>query len=293
MKKLLILLLLINTSVLAFYVYPALTEPRLLALCFNHIGPADNEKYDWSISPQLFRQILDHLNKQGYKTVTSKQLADFVHGKGDIPENAVYLAFAGAATSQVQVAIPELMMRDYHGTFFLRVERDEKKEQLVGLSARKLMAGGEIQSHGRKQGEGFADITNNDVAYYQRLCYEKLDTMEKDVLQLSGKKPIALIHPDGNPYERAFYYLETRGYRVAFTGNSGFINRSCHHFELPMNYIDDDDGLERVLWLLKYRRDETKLYGAACFVLVVFCLLWLGFCSAPLGKKAVTEQKGE
>ena len=278
MRKLLFLLISLNLFAIAFYFYPELTEPKTLALCFNHIGKKDINKYYWNVSQDFFRKILDHLSQGGYKTLTSEQLANFVDGRGTIPQKSVYLAFTGGYEEHADIAVPELQKRGFHGVFFLRVERSKEKGQLVGDEAKKLLPGGEIQTWG-KTNEGFQDFTNNDTAYYVNHTEKTLTAMETDIKALTGEKPIALMHPDGCAHDCVFGLLELRGYRLGFMGISGSIDYYCHPYELRCNVLGNDDDMHRVIELLNFRRDETMAHAAGCLGFLIVCVVALIYVS--------------
>ncbi len=73
-----------------------------------------------------FESQLQWLDDNGYTTVTSQQLTDFLHGSAELPQRSVALTFDVGASKfddYANVVIPTLRQHGFHGIFFILASR--------------------------------------------------------------------------------------------------------------------------------------------------------------------------
>lgn len=84
------------------------------------MGEGVRMETDW------FESQLQWLDDNGYTTVTSQQLADFVHGRATLPQRSVALTFDVGLSKfddYTKVVIPALRQHGFHGIFFILASR--------------------------------------------------------------------------------------------------------------------------------------------------------------------------
>jgi hypothetical protein len=86
-------------------------------LLYHQIAPAPGGPY--SITPQLFREHLDALLKNGYHVISTDELTGFLEGKATLPEKAVAITFDDGYRSFYRYAYPELKSRSLPATAFI------------------------------------------------------------------------------------------------------------------------------------------------------------------------------
>ena len=273
-KKLLVLVILVNCLVGCFYFYPELTKQQTLALCFHRLEAQKPFKHSWSISRAHFSQLLDYLVAEGYKTLTCQQLVDFLQGKSELPTRSVVLTFDDAALSHAEVAVPELKKRNLHGVFFAHGTRSKEKEELVGDEAKKLLVGGEIQSHGFAH-KSMAKAGNESSKAYEKRMSEQLEKSREEVKRLTGKESIALAYPGGEWSSSDLSVLKLKGFKIAFTVEFGYITRESQPYGLPRLVVTDDNDLDQLSLFLDGGRSTTQMGAVLSLLLTLLCLVAL------------------
>lgn len=69
--------------------------------------------------PEAFERQLDHLQSEGYRTVTARQVADAFHAGPPLPDRAIWITFDDGDVSVIEHALPLLRQRGMVATAFL------------------------------------------------------------------------------------------------------------------------------------------------------------------------------
>lgn len=116
----------------------------VVLLMYHHISNRPVGKI--TITPELFRQHLDILQKEGYQVISLEQYASFLEGKSTIPNKSVVITFDDGYESFYTYAYPELLKRHMPATNFIIVSLvGNLQEPLPRLTWSQMK---EMQNHG-------------------------------------------------------------------------------------------------------------------------------------------------
>lgn len=118
--------------------------PKVVVLMYHHIS--ENQQSSSTITPQLFREHLDGLEREGYQVISIEKLARFLTSKEGIPPKAVIVTFDDGYESFYTYAYPELKKRNMPATCFVIVSKvGDKEDKLPRLSWDQMR---DMQAHG-------------------------------------------------------------------------------------------------------------------------------------------------
>lgn len=84
------------------------TQPNLIVVMYHQLSTDYNALNDYVIHPDQFQQDINYLQQNGYTTVTTSQILDFVHNNVPLPEKAVLITFDDGSASVYDYAYPIL-----------------------------------------------------------------------------------------------------------------------------------------------------------------------------------------
>lgn len=173
-----------------------------------------------------FEKQLDYLNLNGYHTINSDQLYNYLTKGTKLPPKPVMLSFDDFHPSDYEVALPLLLRNKFTGVFFIPTNYTlESPDRLAGLQvlARNNM---DIESHTihhyflTRQGKTSYDqpiLTIKPKIAKEEIVNSKL-WLEKTL----GKKAEYLAWPGGAFNEELVYWAKKAGYKGLFLAKSSW-----------------------------------------------------------------------
>lgn len=188
-----------------------------------------------------FESQLQWLDDNGYTTVTSQQLADFVHGRADLPQRSVVLTFDVGFSKfddYTSVVIPALRQHDFHGIFFILASRTLDSCDDPTLACWPLVK--------QWADEGVISVGSHTWTHldYQTLSPEQIyfDAAHSKALieEKTGHTVLGLCYPFDSVNPAAFDLLEALDYQFAMGGftradRSALFN-DASPYDLPRYY---------------------------------------------------------
>ena len=124
MKKIVISILLIFVIIsilLLIYIYK---NPKIPVLCYHNIGTTEEKKNfpdekDWVITVNNFREHLDYLKENNYKTLTMEEFYRWKCGEINLPYRSVLITFDDGFLSNYEYAFPLLKEYNMNATVFV------------------------------------------------------------------------------------------------------------------------------------------------------------------------------
>ena len=211
---------------------------------------------DYSLSLNLFREQLDHLTREGYRSLSGKEIASWSDGKREGLAKRIGLTFDDGLISHYECVLPDLSTRNFKGIFFVTPMLIGTKGYMSWDHLKELLKSGhEIGSHG---------LTHRPLTYIsaQTLWNELAES--KDVIE--KKLCIAVDFfsvPRGYCDQRLLRAANKAGYRLIFTSFAD-VNRRCGQRPASLNRIaiKPSTGSEMFRRLIRgecgeFRRRET------------------------------------
>jgi peptidoglycan/xylan/chitin deacetylase (PgdA/CDA1 family) len=130
-------------------------------LMYHDVEPGAAGNYAFSLPLRQFQDQLDELQRQGFETISFRELFAALDGSGSLPVKPVILTFDDAYASIGSYGVPLLLERGMKGTIFVvadavggcnhwDMERGAKRMELMnqGMLERAIAGGMEIGAHG-------------------------------------------------------------------------------------------------------------------------------------------------
>jgi biofilm PGA synthesis lipoprotein PgaB len=229
---------------------------QVILLMYHHIGNHIVGKI--TVTPKLFCQQLDVLQKEGYRVISLDQYANFLEGKTSLSGKNVIITFDDGYESFYTYAYPELLKRHMSAANFIIVGFvGNPKEPLPRLTWTQMR---EMQAHGisfypHAFKEHYLAFT---YPYYQRKScltariwltsqkrweteaeYQKRVSNDlrkaKEIMEQElGRKP--LLHyawPYGQDSPQALKIAQSVGFRYFYYTNDRLFNANSPYFYIP------------------------------------------------------------
>jgi len=188
-----------------------------------------------------FENQLQWLDDNGYTTVTSQQLADFVQGKAELPQRSVALTFdVGASKFEdyTNIVVPALRQHGFHGIFFILASRTLDSCADPAIACWPMVK--------EWADEGIISVGSHTWTHldYQTLTPQEiyLDAGHSKALieEKTGHAVLGLCYPFDSVNPAAYDLLKSLGYQFAVAGftradRSALFNDS-EPYNLPRYY---------------------------------------------------------
>jgi len=165
---------------------PGHAADHAVVLLYHHVS--DDTPPSTSISPDLFRQHLDYLDREGFNVLPLSQVLKTLAEGGSVPDKTVSLTFDDAYRSVYDEALPMLQEKKWPFTVFVSTEAIDRgySNYLEWSQLRELLAAGaEIGNHSHShahlvrhlEGESqqqWHERVAGDIAHAQQQLAEEL-----------------------------------------------------------------------------------------------------------------------
>jgi peptidoglycan/xylan/chitin deacetylase (PgdA/CDA1 family) len=198
---------------------------------YHSIG---SEKYDYSVTPELFEKQLLLIRKH-FKIVRLRDLLPFFESKTMPPEDLAVITFDDGLKDNYTNALPILTKFQIPATLFLATSKvgGELATKLGPLQMMTRAELDELNASGlfdfESHGESHTKMDAMDTGAVQ----EELQNSEQTITDIFGKTPIFFAYPNAR-YSRETVAEVKKVYTYAF-GTSGVISntKQVKLFELP------------------------------------------------------------
>ncbi len=173
-----------------------------------------------------FEDQLSYLKENNYYYPTWQEVADFVDGKIDLPENSVVITMDDGHKSVYNLAIPLLDEYNIPATAFIITKSfdtanvEKYKNSTINF-----------ESHTNNMHRGGGTIGHGGI--FTALSIEESTADLKTSIEKLGGNSGALAYPYGDCTERTMKAAEQAGFKVAFTTVNKKVKPGMNKFELP------------------------------------------------------------
>lgn len=195
------------------------------------------------IHPDKFREHMQYLHDNGYRTLTLNEFTDIFEGRAEAPAKAVLLTFDDGYTDNYETAMPVLKEFGFHATLFMSPGMVGQEGYIDWEQARELQKNGwDIQPHGMTHPSlpklSAADQTR-EIVEARRLIEEKLGTAA-DIY----------CYPYGQYNRETLDILKNNGFRYAFTIEQGKTAPGQHPYKLTRIFVNGEEKLSALIYKL-------------------------------------------
>ncbi len=222
---------------------PPPEEVHVPILMYHYISelPPDADTYrrDLTVVPEKFEQHLQHLQAQGYQSVSLSDIYEALTVGKPLPEKPIVLTFDDGYKDAYTHALPILQKYGFFGEFFLLATPAHfEAEQYMTWNEVRLMAeaGMSMQAHGRDH----YDLTNRDNEF---LVYQILGA--KEAVEAHTEQAVRFFcYPSGRYDDNVLAVVESAGYWAAVTTKWGATQRLDNRYTWPRIRIKGTWSLE-------------------------------------------------
>lgn len=237
---------------------------------------------EWSMSAENFRNTIIFLKDNGYTPVSFDELADYVDGKGTIPEKPVCITLDDGYFSNFKTVLPIAEELKAPVTVFMTCKTIRENGVFpdidegalakmnaaeIGITDRSLYAS--VQSHtfglhgmnysyGDIEREYSLPVEGETEAEFKEIFHKDCGLAEEALKNAGVEQVKVLSYPGGRYNEWTEDVLRERGYRASVTSDTGHVNRVVAGdpeslFSLGRMNVNDNTTPEKLLSYLERR----------------------------------------
>lgn len=191
------------------------------------------------INTKKFREQLDYLKENNFKTLTIDEFIDWMYGEIDVPEKSVLLTFddgaMGTGKHNGNKLIPILEEYDMHATLFL----------ITGWWSVSSYESPNLDVESHTDEMHFEGYCNGVTRGAKMLCLSKEEAkkdMETSISKLNSHK--AFAYPFYAYNDTSIQILKELDFKVAFTGGGRKATRRDNKYLIPRFVMFEDTSLE-------------------------------------------------
>lgn len=218
-------------------------------LMYHHVGDlppkADKLRRDLTVSATDFSAQLDSLQSQGFHSITTAQLYDWVQGKAKLPSKPVVLTFDDGYKDTFANAVPVLIAHHMQGVFAIitlyQSFPDYADWPTISLAKDQGM---EIIPHTQTH----IDLRNRHYSHDARV--QEIDGSIQAIQEHLGYTPVAFVYPYGNYNDDAVQILKDSPIKIAFTTHFGLFKKDSDLLLEPrvrVHGVEDIKKFEAIL----------------------------------------------
>lgn len=239
--------------------------PAVLALEFHHVLPqAVLASHPALRTPQVIAaeeldRDLAFLTREGFHSVDTAAVAEFVAGRVSLPPRSVFITFDDGYESVYQYAFPLFQKYRMHATLFVIAGAIRDQGGSFDPLRLSYLTWGELQT---MVSSGLVDVQCHTFAMHEALrgvgppplLVAPEPEVEADLLKCRqvieahlGRPVFAFAYPHGAFSPAALHALRVTGYRIAFIGGSWPIYRGAKPLLLPRFFVHPGVSLHDLL----------------------------------------------
>ncbi|MFJ8512597.1 polysaccharide deacetylase family protein [Lysinibacillus xylanilyticus] len=240
--KRIVIFLVVAYSILLIKPYPiyGYNNEKIPVLMYHHLEK--NMNNNTVISPENFENQIKTLKENGYNSITTQDLYDYLNGKNELPKNPVLITFDDGYLSNFEKAYPILKKYKMHAEIFVItshiLETNEKNvytneipkmnwDQLKEMKDYITIQSHTWNSHYKLQsfsggmkgaiyGRSYINGKLETQEEYEERVKKDFNLSRKIIKEKLGYEPIALSYPFGTNSEDAMKLAKDVGFKMAF-----------------------------------------------------------------------------
>jgi peptidoglycan/xylan/chitin deacetylase (PgdA/CDA1 family) len=218
--KIITLLILILLIITITYLYK---NPKIAVLCYHNIATeAEKQNYpdeaDWIITTQNFKEQLDYLKKNNYKTLTMDEFYKWKTGLLDLPYKSVLITFDDGFLSNYEYAFKLLKEYNMNATVFVVGSFIENSTNNIWEGNVKTYMTKDILSNIEKEYPNIEIYSHSYNLHYQGAINQDKNVLAQDINKFNNfyKETNVYCYPFGQYNDNMKNALKECGYKLAF-----------------------------------------------------------------------------
>lgn len=217
---------------IAVNVYAGSETEKLVIIMYHSVLKDEDRRGEYVISPVELEKDLKYLSDNGYTTVTSNELIDFVYSKKALPKKRVMLTFDDGALNNLTYVLPLLEKYNMRavfsvvGSFCDREEesknRSDSYSYLSWSEARELCLSGFVEIachtyalHTLSDRSGAQIMSGESYSEYRSVLISDLNRFITESAEKAGVIPTIFTYPYGYISEESLNLVKTCGFRIS------------------------------------------------------------------------------
>ena len=189
---------------------------------------------DLFVRPKDFTAEMEWLARKQFHAVTLRQVYDYWHARGPLPQRAIVISFDDGYLSQATHALPELRKLHWPGVLNLKVNAVQKYNLPFWRVRAMIAAGWEIDAH---------TITHPDLTKVDdSRLWDEVHGSRVELRRMFHVPVDFFCYPSGRYNAHVIDAVRRAGYLAATTTNYG-LARPGSPYTLSRIRIDGSDGL--------------------------------------------------
>lgn len=225
-------------------------------IMYHHLSKNPNRLGDYVISPEQFEQDLLHIKNNGYETISSTQLLNFVENGVELPQKPIMITFDDGYESVYAYAFPILQKHKMKAIFLpigkhTDIYSDSNQPRHINYSHATWAQICEMQNSSLIEiGNHTYDMHDNiggkrkgirikkgeSLEDYEKVLQNDIGNFQEKILKETGKTPMIFAYPFGAKCKESENILENFGFKIIFTCQEK-VNRVFPQKNTPI-YLD-------------------------------------------------------
>jgi len=216
-----------------------------------------NSENSWILQEEVFYEQMKYLYENGFTSLSSSQLIDFLFNDGEIPKKSIVITFDDGYLDNYLFAAPIMRQFGFVGMVFLIT--GNLSETIPDMTAypTQFMSAKEIA----RSTDVFEYGSHTHAMHYAAdgkppLMWESIENIRADIRQ-SFNAPLTFTtgfaYPHGKFSNNAIAALKEEGVRFAFTTQGGYVLRDTNPFLLPRFSVKSDWTMEMFIDIVNHK----------------------------------------
>lgn len=214
-------------------------------LTYNSVK--EKEGIEGTVSKNNFEIQMKHLKENGYNSITTMQLSEYLVNNKSLPEKPVLITFDSGYNDKYTLVLPILKKYGFKAICFID---GSKVNNVTGYLTSSQI--NEMQDYGMEIGMYY--VFSNNIAEMTMEQQKRIISDGKQKLEKVTKKPVSFISYDDKKYNAdTINAVKSFGFNLGFTTLQGLANKKDNVFEIKRINIENKDTLESYIKKLKIK----------------------------------------
>lgn len=246
-------------------------EQGIPVLMYHHLDHQLNNNV--TITPENFENQIKALKEEGYNSITTKQLYDYLYHGGQLPAKPVLITFDDGYLSNYEEAYPILKKYKTHAEIFVITSRIlendgenpypnempkmnwaqlQEMKDYISIGSHTWDAHYKLDSGNGTQfsaiyGPGIINGKLESREEYEKRVMNDFLQSKKMIKEKLGYEPIAISYPFGSRSQQTEMLAKKAGFQLAFVIGNKRIRKGDHVLSLSRITVNGNDSAEALL----------------------------------------------